>query len=158
MAADHELRLMFKISNNLPEVFRKSPDELARCVRRRGGGALRDWGDLTHAPASSSQEMVAFLLRAELGESYTGQECRIHRSKQPRWGWRKDVLHTSRKIRGRDPLTWKWFTGEDRQIHQNLLQHPVPLQSSVRPAPTPQAPCTAANPLKFMCQESRCSR
>lgn len=33
---------MFKISNNLPEVFLKSPDELAHCVRQRGGGVLRD--------------------------------------------------------------------------------------------------------------------
>lgn len=97
-------------------------------------------GRISHvslAPASSSQEMVAFLVRAELGQSYTGQGCRIHRSKQPGWGWRKDVLCTSRKIRGGDPLTWEWFTGEDKQIHQNLLQHPVPLQSSLRLAPTP---------------------
>lgn len=122
---------MFKISNNLPEVFLQSPDELAHCVRRRGAG-----GDLTRAPASSSQEMVAFLVRAELGESNTGQGCRIHRSKQPRWGWREDVLHTSRKIRRGDPLTWEWFTGEDKQMQQNLLQHPMPLQSSVRLAPT----------------------
>lgn len=68
------------------------------------------------------------------------------------------MLHTSRKIRGDGPLTWKWFTGEDKQIHQNLLQHPVLLQSSVRLAPTLQAPCTTANPLKLMCQESRHSR
>lgn len=27
-------------------------------------------GNLTHAPASSSQEMAAFLIRAEPGESY----------------------------------------------------------------------------------------
>lgn len=94
-------------------------------------------GDLTHALASSSQEMVAFLVRAELGESYTGQGCRIHGSKKPCWGCKKDVLHTSRKIRGGDPLTWEWFTDEDKQIHQNLLQHPMLLQSSVRPAPTP---------------------
>lgn len=64
---------MFKISNNLPEVFLKSPDKLARCVRQRGDGVLCDWGDLTHALASSSQEMVAFLVRAEPEESYTGQ-------------------------------------------------------------------------------------
>lgn len=64
---------MFKISNNLPEVFLKSPDELARCVRLRGGGVLRDRGDLTRALASSSQEMVAFLVRTEPGESYMGQ-------------------------------------------------------------------------------------
>lgn len=55
-------------------------------------------GDLTHALASSSQEMVAFLVWAEPGESYTGQGCRIHRSEQPHWDWRKDVLHTSRKM------------------------------------------------------------
>lgn len=61
------------------------------------------------------------------------------------------MLHTSRKIRGGDALTWKWFTGEDKQIHQNLLQHPVLLQSSVRLAPTPQAPCTTANPLLSLC-------
>lgn len=71
-------------------------------------------------PTSSSQEMVAFLVRAEPGESYTGQGCRIHRSKQPCWGWRKDVLQTSRKIRGGNPLIWEWFTSEDKQIYQNL--------------------------------------
>lgn len=43
---------MFKISNNLPEVFLKSPDELARCVRRRGGGVLCDWEDLTRLPGT----------------------------------------------------------------------------------------------------------
>lgn len=40
---------MFKISNNLPEVFLKSPDELAQSVRQRGGGALQDWG-ISHIP------------------------------------------------------------------------------------------------------------
>lgn len=100
-------------------------------------GSCVTGGELTHALASSSQEMVAFLVRAELGESYMGQGCRIHRSKQPLWGWRKDVLHTSRKIRGGDPLTWEWFPGEDKQIQQDLLQHPMLLQSNVRLAPTP---------------------
>lgn len=47
------------------------------------------------------------------------------------------MLHTSRKIRGGDPLTWEWFTGEDKQMQHNLLQHPMLLQSNVRLAPTP---------------------
>lgn len=47
------------------------------------------------------------------------------------------MLHTSSKIRGDEPLTCEWFTGEDEQIHQDLLQHPTILQSSVRLAPTP---------------------
>lgn len=64
------------------------------------------------------------------GTGYTGE-------KQLSLGWRKDVLHTSSKIRGDEPLTWEWFTGEDKQIHQDLLQHPMMLQSSVRLAPTP---------------------
>lgn len=36
-------------------------------------GSCVTGGDLTHALASSSQEMVAFLVRAEPGESYMGQ-------------------------------------------------------------------------------------
>lgn len=34
---------MFKISNNLPEVFHKCPDELAHCMKQRvGDGVVRD--------------------------------------------------------------------------------------------------------------------
>lgn len=47
------------------------------------------------------------------------------------------MLHISGKIRGSKPLTEEWFTGENKQIHQDLLQHPTMLQSSVRLAPTP---------------------
>lgn len=47
------------------------------------------------------------------------------------------MLHTSSEIRGDEPLTWEWFTGEDKKIHQDLLQHPMMLQSSIRPALTP---------------------
>jgi len=81
-----------------------------------------------------------------------------HRKKQLGVGWRNDVLHAGGKIRGDEPLTWERLTGEDKQMHQDLLQHPVMLQSSVRLAPTPQAPCAAANPRKLMCQASKRSR
>lgn len=47
------------------------------------------------------------------------------------------MLHTSSKNRGDEPLSWEWFTGEDKQIHQDLLQHPTMLQNSVRLALTP---------------------
>lgn len=129
---------MFKRSNNLPEVFLKSPDEVARCVRLRGGGVLRAWVDLTRPPGTCQ-----FLPRdgGIPGEGWAGTElhragCRIHRCKQPGWAGRKDVLCTSRKIRGGEPLTWEWFTGEDEQTHQNLLQHPIAEQSqaSINPA------------------------
>lgn len=30
------------------------------------------------------------------------------------------MLHTSRKIRGSDPLIGEWFIDEDKEIHQNL--------------------------------------
>lgn len=64
------------------------------------------------------------------GTGYTGKN-------QFSLGWGQDVLHTSSKIRGDEPLTWEWFTGEDEQIHQDLLQQPTMLQSSVRLALAP---------------------
>lgn len=56
------------------------------------------------------------------------------------------MLHTRGKMREEEALTGEWFYGEDKLLHQGLLQHPMVLQSSGRTSINPVCSLHYCNP------------